>query len=47
MPTSAPPGGRRSRLVQPVEAGSLVVGAEEALPGEAVVLTGGGALAQR
>jgi manganese transport protein len=29
---------RRSRLVQPAEPGSLVVGAEEALPGEAVVL---------
>ena len=38
MPTSAPPGGRRSRLIQPAEPGSLVVGAEEALPGEAVVL---------
>ena len=29
---------RRSRLVQPVEPGSLVIGAEDALPGEAVVL---------
>jgi len=38
VPTSAPPGGRRSRLIQPAEPGSLVVGAEEALPGEAVVL---------
>ena len=38
MPTSAPPGGHRSRLIHPVEPGSLVVGAEEALPGEAVVL---------
>jgi manganese transport protein len=38
VPTSAPPGGRRSRLIQPAAPGSLVVGAEEALPGEAVVL---------
>jgi len=38
VPTSAPPGGRRSRLIQPADPGSLVVGAEEALPGEAVVL---------
>ena len=38
MPTPAPPSGRRSRLIQPVEPGSLVVGAEDALPGEAVVL---------
>jgi manganese transport protein len=38
VPTPAPSGGRRSRLVQPAEPGSLVVGAEEALPGEAVVL---------
>src|SRR6476659_9699576 len=37
--TGSPPStSRRSRLLQPVAPGSLVVGAEEALPGEAVVL---------
>src|SRR6476659_10723199 len=37
--TGSPPStSRRSRLLQPVAPGSLVVGAEDALPGEAVVL---------
>ena len=34
----APAEGRRARVVRPVEPGTLVVGAEDALPGEAAVL---------
>ncbi len=37
-PTTTPPPGRRSRLLQPVAPGTHVVGAGDALPGEAAVL---------